>query len=64
MMDEEVRKRIVAQNRDMRAMTESDRRTAIERASNVIGHDRFCERARHVELRNSYRSFRPDGGKA
>jgi hypothetical protein len=64
MTDDPERGRIIEQNRALRSMGDADRRAAIDAAPNVFGFSRFIERARKVQLRNSYRNFRPDGGVA
>jgi hypothetical protein len=59
--DPAVQERLVAQNRAMRALNDADRAASIAAASNVIGFERFTIRARQVQVRDSYRRFRPGG---
>lgn len=57
MIDRNVLDRIAVQNREMRALADGARREAIQSAPNVAGYDRFADRARQVQVRDSYRAF-------
>lgn len=46
---------------EMRALSEDDRRAAIDAAPNCLGYDRFQQRRRQVELRDGYRKPRTPG---
>lgn len=52
----------IAQNAAMRALSDGDRRAAIEAAGNVAGYDRFLQRSRHVQLASEYGRTPPKGG--
>ena len=46
---------LTRRQRDMRALNDVDRAAAIAASANVIGFERFNDRARQEQLRASYR---------
>lgn len=47
--------------REMRTLAEADRRAAISAAANVVGHDRFAQRARQMHGHISDAAAAPEG---